>query len=100
MNSGSAFGQATLSSISSTALNVAVTRLRQALGDSADQPRYIETLAKHGYRFCATVEKVGRSGKPDSPSAVAAPQIMPAVRQPDAPRPRGTLAYAFLVVLV
>jgi len=37
-------------------LNAGVTRLRQALGDSAAQPRYIETLAKRGYRFCADVE--------------------------------------------
>jgi Tol biopolymer transport system component/DNA-binding winged helix-turn-helix (wHTH) protein len=38
-------------------LNVAVTRLRQALGDSSEHPRYIETLAKRGYRFCGTVER-------------------------------------------
>jgi TolB-like protein/DNA-binding winged helix-turn-helix (wHTH) protein/tetratricopeptide (TPR) repeat protein len=38
-------------------LNNAVRRLREALGDSADAPRYVETLAKHGYRFIATVEK-------------------------------------------
>lgn len=38
-------------------LNAAVTRLRQALGDSAEQPRYIETLAKRGYRFTAKLEE-------------------------------------------
>ena len=37
-------------------LNAAVTRLRQALGDSAEQPRYIERLAKRGYRFAAEVQ--------------------------------------------
>ena len=37
-------------------LNAAVRRLRQALGDSAGQPRYIETLAKYGYRFSGKVE--------------------------------------------
>lgn len=37
-------------------LNAAVKRLRQALGDSAEQPRYIETLAKRGYRFVAPLE--------------------------------------------
>lgn len=31
-------------------LNTAVARLREALGDSADRPRYIETLPKRGYR--------------------------------------------------
>jgi TolB-like protein/DNA-binding winged helix-turn-helix (wHTH) protein len=38
-------------------LNNAVRRLREALGDSAETPRYIETLSKHGYRFFAAVEK-------------------------------------------
>jgi TolB-like protein/DNA-binding winged helix-turn-helix (wHTH) protein len=38
-------------------LNAAVTRLRFALGDSADHPRYIETLPRHGYRFMAAIEE-------------------------------------------
>jgi Tol biopolymer transport system component/DNA-binding winged helix-turn-helix (wHTH) protein len=37
-------------------LNTAIRKLRQALGDDADNPRYIETLAKRGYRFIGTVE--------------------------------------------
>jgi len=36
-------------------LNAAVKRLRTALNDSADQPHYIETLARRGYRFVAPV---------------------------------------------
>src|SRR6266481_519901 len=36
-------------------LNAAITRLRQNLGDSAGQPRYIETVARKGYRFIAPV---------------------------------------------
>jgi TolB-like protein/DNA-binding winged helix-turn-helix (wHTH) protein/Tfp pilus assembly protein PilF len=36
-------------------LNAAVKRLRERLNDSADQPRYIETLARRGYRFVAPV---------------------------------------------
>jgi len=32
-------------------LNKAINKLREALGDSADSPRFIETLAKRGYRF-------------------------------------------------
>jgi Tol biopolymer transport system component/DNA-binding winged helix-turn-helix (wHTH) protein len=37
-------------------LNATLTRLRQALGDSAEKPRYIETLAKRGYRFIGQLE--------------------------------------------
>jgi DNA-binding winged helix-turn-helix (wHTH) protein len=40
-------------------LNTAVNKIREALGDSASSPRYVETLARRGYRFIAPVEKVG-----------------------------------------
>jgi len=36
-------------------LNAAVKRLREALNDSADHPRYIETVPRHGYRFIGPV---------------------------------------------
>ena len=36
-------------------LNAAVSRLRVALHDSAEDPRFIETMARHGYRFIAPV---------------------------------------------
>jgi TolB-like protein/Flp pilus assembly protein TadD len=36
-------------------LNIAITRLRTALGDSVDHPRFIETLPKRGYRFIGDV---------------------------------------------
>src|SRR4029077_6091984 len=38
-----------------TGLNSAVKRLREALGDSADVPRYIETIPRRGYRFIAPI---------------------------------------------
>ncbi len=37
-------------------LNKAINRLREVLGDSADRPRYIETLPRRGYRFVAAVD--------------------------------------------
>jgi TolB-like protein/DNA-binding winged helix-turn-helix (wHTH) protein len=37
-------------------LNHAVKKLRQALGDSSENPQFIETLPRHGYRFMASVE--------------------------------------------
>jgi TolB-like protein/Tfp pilus assembly protein PilF len=49
-------------------LNAAVKRLRQALGDSPANPRFIETLARRGYRFIAPVDAATVS----SPAAVPA----------------------------
>jgi hypothetical protein len=43
-------------------LNAAVKRLRSALGDSAETPRFIETLARQGYRFLAPVDAQPDSG--------------------------------------
>src|ERR1700720_2880667 len=37
-------------------LNAAVKRLRDTLGDSADNPRFVETVARRGYRFIGTVD--------------------------------------------
>ncbi len=39
-------------------LNAAVKRLREALGDSADNPRFVETLPRHGYRLMVPVERL------------------------------------------
>src|SRR2546430_11106763 len=41
-------------------LNAAVKRFRDALGDSAENPRFVETLARRGYRFIAHVENHDR----------------------------------------
>jgi len=43
-------------------LNIVVGRLREALNDSAERPRFIETLPKHGYRFVAPVIQPEQSG--------------------------------------
>ncbi len=47
-------------------LNSAVKRLRTALGDAADAPRFIETLPRRGYRFLAPVEIVPDAGPAES----------------------------------
>jgi len=39
-------------------LNSAINKLREALGDSADNPRFVETLPRRGYRFVGTVDSV------------------------------------------
>jgi Tol biopolymer transport system component/DNA-binding winged helix-turn-helix (wHTH) protein len=46
-------------------LNAAVKRLREALGDSAETPVFVETLARRGYRFIASVDRPAGS-HPDS----------------------------------
>ena len=45
-------------------LNTAVMKLRDALGDSADKPLYIETLPKKGYRFVAPVSLAQTTSPP------------------------------------
>ncbi len=48
-------------------LNAAATRLRQALRDSAQNPRFIESLPRRGYRFIGQVERVERPGQASTP---------------------------------
>ena len=46
-------------------LDAAIYKLRQALGDSADSPRFVETLPRRGYRFIAAVESTTSTPQPD-----------------------------------
>src|SRR5947209_8687261 len=39
-------------------VNSAINRIREALGDSASNPRFVETLARRGYRFVAPVDRI------------------------------------------
>jgi DNA-binding winged helix-turn-helix (wHTH) protein len=50
-------------------LNTAINKLRETLGDSAGNPRFIETLAKRGYRFIAPVELVEPGAIQPAPAA-------------------------------
>src|SRR4029453_17831486 len=52
-------------------LNAAVRRLRDSLGDSAETPRFVETLPRRGYRFIAPVirEPVAEETPPSGPAA-------------------------------
>src|SRR5262249_55024343 len=45
-----------------SSLNTAINRLRFVLGDSAETPRYVETLARTGYRFIAPIETAAPRG--------------------------------------
>jgi TolB-like protein/DNA-binding winged helix-turn-helix (wHTH) protein/Tfp pilus assembly protein PilF len=73
-------------------LNSAINRLREALGDSAENPRFIETLPRRGYRFIAPIEVPSKS----EPTVVAAgphlPVLPPQLSLPPAAPPLATAA--------
>src|SRR6201996_8219780 len=60
-------------------VNSAINRLRDALGDKASNPRFVETLARRGYRFLAPVEKIGPvQGPPEVSVMTEMTEIRPA----------------------
>ena len=67
-------------------INTAIKRIRAALGDSADNPRYVETLPRRGYRFLAAVERVAAISGNVSPPQSAAPVVS---TRPDSSDPVG-----------
>jgi cholera toxin transcriptional activator len=104
-------------------LNTAVNKLRETLGDSASSPRYIETLARRGYRFIAPVQNNAETGRvgtgafaslpraesrgPAERSEAPAPQSSPEILHPDLEVPiprrgltRGLFALAQLMYLI
>jgi DNA-binding winged helix-turn-helix (wHTH) protein/tetratricopeptide (TPR) repeat protein len=58
--------------VTDNALTQAVSELRQALGDEASKPTYIQTVARRGYRFVASVEVAAPAPPPPEPAAEAA----------------------------
>jgi TolB-like protein/DNA-binding winged helix-turn-helix (wHTH) protein/tetratricopeptide (TPR) repeat protein len=67
-------------------LNAAVKRLRQALDDSADSPRFVETLPRRGYRFIAPMQAVAVTG--DEPAVQVAAAVAEASSTPVLPEAR------------
>ncbi len=47
-------------------LNTAISKIREALGDLADNPRFVETIPRRGYRFIAPVEELGQASEPEA----------------------------------
>jgi len=70
-------------------VNSAVNRIREALGDTAASPRFVETLARRGYRFVAPVERIALadSASHPSPQTPAPTEQMPASIREDAASP-------------
>src|SRR5580658_10313536 len=63
-------------------LNKAISKIREALGDSSDHPRFVETIARRGYRFLADVAVVhnGRDeAAPENPASGAAAVLAPSL---------------------
>jgi TolB-like protein/DNA-binding winged helix-turn-helix (wHTH) protein/tetratricopeptide (TPR) repeat protein len=63
-------------------LNKAISKIREALGDSPEHPRFVETVARRGYRFLADVAVtcVGRAKTvPDDPAYEGSPAFSPAL---------------------
>lgn len=75
------------------AVNVAVGKLRMALGDSADNPSFIETVPRRGYRFVARLERTQLEVPPPPPVEVVVPLVEVAPL-------RRKLALAVLLALV
>ncbi len=79
-------------------VNSAINRLRVALGDTAASPRYVETLARKGYRFVAPVERLGVDEAAELPGdggfgakILARPEDLPAA-------PRGLVQVLYLLL--
>ena len=64
-------------------LNTAMKRLREALGDDAERPQFIETVRRRGYRFIAPVQTVSPAPKPGEPDLRLVPPADPGARSGD-----------------
>lgn len=68
-------------------LNAAIKRLRAALNDAADAPRYVETLSRRGYRFIAQIDRVpaaarSRHLEAPAPTPAVSAELQSAPRSP------------------
>ena len=88
-------------------LNAAVRRVRDALGDFADRPRYVETLPRRGYRFVGEIEAGPPAGEPEDSADTrlatteSAPVASaPAVRQKWGRGSTAFLALGILIVII
>jgi len=96
-------------------LNSAVNRIREALGDTASNPRFVETLARRGYRFIAPVQRTAPepAGPPPPPAQEtastvatqelneeAAPWLLPSAAElPEAPHNAVRAAFLLLQLM-
>ncbi|HXW90847.1 MAG TPA: winged helix-turn-helix domain-containing protein [Terriglobales bacterium] len=93
-------------------LNTIINKLREVLGDSASSPRFIETLAKRGYRFLPAVEVITDHGEkggvasapPTAADLTAKPHALPTsvlTRAEELPKvPQGYVRLLFLLIQI
>jgi len=74
-------------------LNTAINKVREALGDSTEDPRFIETLPRRGYRFIAPVEELSNNNRP-----ILRPQTASDITVARYPRGRILLGALFLAL--
>jgi Tol biopolymer transport system component/DNA-binding winged helix-turn-helix (wHTH) protein len=73
-------------------LAAAVNKIREALGDAADNPKYIETIPKRGYRFIATI-------RPEPPVVMAVPDVRESVEFAPAPAAKAKTRWKWAIGL-
>jgi cholera toxin transcriptional activator len=81
-------------------VNSAVNRLREALGDKASNPRFVETLARRGYRFLAPVERIGQeeeAAQIEVEPPAAAPHLLAAAE--DLPKSSHSVVQTLFILL-
>lgn len=90
-------------------LNTAINKVREALGDSASSPRFVETLARRGYRFIAPVQGPPVQNEAPAPVQPTLTVVVPAAASPsvamhpelDVPMPhRGLIRGLFCLIQV
>jgi cholera toxin transcriptional activator len=81
-------------------LNTAVNKLRETLGDSASSPRYIETLARRGYRFIGPLQtEASQSGSGAKVSSAADSSAAPLHPELEVPIPRRGLTRGLFALI-
>ncbi len=84
-------------------LNKAINKIREALGDSAETPRFVETVARRGYRFLAEVHaerptEAAESPRPGSSSADESRSAAPPPGEKSESQERSTISWKGLLV--
>jgi cholera toxin transcriptional activator len=80
-------------------LNTAINKIRESLGDSASSPRFVETLARRGYRFIAPVDRVNVTTATGTRAGAPAPHELSLHPELHVPLPRRGLVRALFALI-